>query len=278
MTDLLQPSLDQLCERAPTTESTFIPLDLTYVVYSRHSSLSLFFALVTFTPLVVFIALATLVLFRRELEAANQCLGLLLSTALNHALKRLLAHPRPLHSSKEGHGMPSDHAQFMAFYLAYTSCWLFHRACVRGYMRHLMVAALTLATALVAVSRVDLGVHSAEQVGVGLLVGLATGYGYHVLSRLCLWPWYDWVLGWAVMRWLCMKDMSVVPDVMEFEWESWRAYKEWIELRERQKGGKAKRVGEEVEDLRADGQGIAEAAASSILHRVHANGSKKKGR
>ena len=273
MTDLLQPALGDLCQGAPTTESSFIPLDMTYVVYSRHSHLSLFFALITFLPLVIFISLATLVLFRRELEALNQCIGLVLSTALNHALKRAFAHPRPAHSAKEGHGMPSDHAQFMAFYTAYASCWLFHRACVRGYTRYVLVLGLMGATALVAVSRLDLGVHSVDQVGVGLGVGLVTGYGYHVVSRLCLWPLYDWVLGWWVMRWLCMKDMSVVPDVMQFEWESWRAYKEWIEEKEREKAGKS--TGEGEVDVRADGQGTAEAAASSLLRRVHTNGAKK---
>ena len=266
MTDLLQPSLGRLQEHAPTTESTFIPLDLTYVVYSRHSYLSLFFALVTFLPLVIFISLATLVLFRRELEALNQCLALVLSTALNHSLKRLFAQARPAGSAKEGHGMPSDHAQFMAFFTAYSALWLYSRACVRGPVRPLMVAALAVATLTVAWSRVELGVHSLGQVGVGLAVGAVTGWGYHLLARWALWPAYDWVLGWAPMRWLAMKDMSVVPDVLQFEWETWRAYKAFLEHRETQRG--------EGADLRADGSGVAEEAAATLLNHRFLHGKK----
>ena len=271
MTELLQPSLDSLREHAPTTESAFIPLDLTYVVYSRQSHLSLLFALITFTPLVIFIGLVTLVLFRRELEALNQCTGLVLSTAINHVLKRAFAQARPAGSAKDGHGMPSDHAQFMAFFLAYSALWLFSRACVRGYTRHALVLALTAATLLVALSRIDLGVHSAEQVLVGLLVGAATGAGYHLLSRALLWPRYGAVLDWPLMRWLCMKDMSIVPDVMRFERESWLAYREWLEHKERQSAPVADAP---ADDLRIDGRGVAEAAASSILRRALANGKK----
>ena len=202
MADLLQPSLDELQSHLPTVETSFVPLDLTYVVYTRHSHLSLFFALVTFTPFVVFISLSTLVLFRRELEAVNQCLGLLLSTLLNALLKRVFAQSRPAGSSKAGHGMPSDHAQFMGFLLVYLSCWLFTRGCVRGATRHVLAAALLVATALVAASRVHLNVHTPVQVAAGLLVGLVAGSAYFLLSHRLLYPRYDALLSLPVMRWL----------------------------------------------------------------------------
>ena len=254
MTDLLQPSLDQLRERIPTTEPSFIPLDLTYVVYSPTSTLSLLYALVTFTPFVVFISLATIIACRREIEAVNQCLGLLLSTAINAVLKSVLRHPRPLLSAKEGHGMPSDHAQFMGFFLLYLTLWLHTRACVTGSGRWIVVVGLALLSGLVCVSRVHLGVHSELQVVAGLAVGCALGCVYFWLSYQLLYPRYEWLLSLPLMRWLLFKDMSVVPDVLEYEYASWLAYRQWLESNERR-----------GRDVRVDGQGVGEAAADSIL-------------
>jgi len=276
MADLLQPSLNQLRDHIPTTEPSFVPLDLTYVVYTQHSTLSFFFALITFTPFVVLISLTTLILFRRELEAVNQCCGLVLSTMLNSLLKHIFAQERPVGSSKQGHGMPSDHAQFMGFLLVYLSCWLFTRGCVRGATRYLLSLALLVTTALVAFSRIHLNVHTPLQVSVGVLIGLVTGTAYFLVSFHVLYPRYDAVLTWRIMRWLCMKDMSVVPDVLTYEWESWLAYKEWLERRERRMGLKG-RDGDD--DVRADGHGVGEAAASDVLqhHRDRAeNGVGKK--
>ena len=254
MTDLLQPSLDQLRERIPTTEPSFIPLDLTYVVYSPTSTLSLLYALVTFTPFVVFISLATIIASRREIEAVNQCLGLVLSTVINSLLKSLLRHPRPLQSVKEGHGMPSDHAQFMGFFLLYLTLWLHTRACVSGSGRYIVVAGLCALTGLVCVSRVHLGVHTEVQVLAGLAVGCALGCGYFVLSYQFLYPRYEWLLSLPPMQWLLFKDMSIVPDVLQWEYEGWFAYRQWLESNERR-----------GRDVRVEGQGVGEAAADSIL-------------
>ena len=255
MTDLLQPSLDQLREHIPTTESSFVPLDLTYVVYSRTSTLSLLYALVTFTPFVVFIALSTIIACRREIEAVNQCAGLLLSTAINSLLKRALQHPRPLQSVKEGHGMPSDHAQFMGFFTLYLILWLHTRACVTGSGRWIVTAGLVALSGLVCVSRIHLGVHSEVQVVAGLAVGCALGCLYFALSRSLLYPRYEALLALPPLQWLLFKDMSVVPDVLQYEYESWLAYRQWLQNNELR--------GREV---RVEGQGVGEAAADSILN------------
>lgn len=261
MTDLLQPSLDQLREHIPTTEPSFIPLDLTYVVYSPTSTLSLLYALVTFTPFVVFIALATIIACRREIEAVNQCFGLVLSTLVNSVLKSVLRHPRPLQSVKEGHGMPSDHAQFMGFFLLYLTLWLHTRACVTGSGRFIVVAATTTLTALVCVSRVHLGVHSEVQVVAGLAVGCALGCLYFYLSHRLLYPQYEWLLSLPPLQWLLFKDMSVVPDVLQYEYEGWLAYRQWLEGNERR-----------GRDVRVEGVGVGEAAADSILKHKPATG------
>ena len=69
-----------------------------------------------------------------------------------------------------------------------------------------------------------------------------------------------------------MKDMSVVPDVLRYEWESWMAYRQWLERREkdtRLSASRRKQQEGEVDDLRADGRGVGEEAASAVLRLQH---------
>lgn len=101
--------------------------DFTYVVYDSSSPHSFFLAYLTFLPVLIGFGLFNTVLLRRDLEAAYHCCGLLLSTALNNVLKRLIRQPRPTGSAKLGHGMPSDHAQFSFFFVVYMTYWITYR-------------------------------------------------------------------------------------------------------------------------------------------------------
>jgi len=125
---------------------------------------------------------------------------------------------------------------------------------VTGSGRWIVMAGLCLLTTLVCVSRVHLGVHSELQVIAGLAVGCALGAAYFYLSYRLLYPQYEWLLSLPPLQWLLFKDMSIVPDVMQWEYEGWLAYRQWLEGNERR--------GREV---RVEGQGVAEAAADSIL-------------
>lgn len=97
------------------------------MLYDSNLFGSEFLALLTLTPLILAVMYITTLLVRRDIEIFIQCMGLGLSSLSNAILKRILKHPRPLHSSKGGYGMPSDHAQFMFFLVTYTTLWLKYR-------------------------------------------------------------------------------------------------------------------------------------------------------
>ena len=116
----------------------------------------------------------------------------LLNVALNLVLKRAIQQPRPAMPGAEqlgDSGMPSNHAQFMGCFavLLLFALWgnsprarggaALHRLPL--WVRALLSAGVLVLAALCAVSRVYLGYHSAQQVGVGLLVGSAFAAAAH---------------------------------------------------------------------------------------------------
>lgn len=187
-----------------------VPLDLTHVVYDDSHALGIVFALLTYTPFVIGIALFTLFLFTRDLECINQLCACVGSTAVNTVLKQLLRQPRPINSVKQGFGMPSDHSQFMAACLIYVTLWLTVSGRVSftvttaqtsassaataaasrsgKVQKAIIIALLLLNMCAVMYSRVFLGVHSVQQVLVGCCCGVVYGCCWYLLSSRCLWP------------------------------------------------------------------------------------------
>ena len=145
----------------------------------------------------------------------------LVARILKHALK--IPRPRAICQrlgTCEEYGMPSAHTQCIVFGLA-----LHGLLAARGFhgkstgtkvLQLAEVAALAVAAALTAASRVYLGYHDAAQVCAGAAIGAvgatATFGVLHVLK-----PWY----GWACRRWwgrlLNLKDTWSLPDALWVE-------------------------------------------------------------
>ncbi|XP_049851051.1 dolichyldiphosphatase 1-like [Schistocerca gregaria] len=70
-----------------------------------------------FFPYIIFAALTIKLLMGCKLRHIWIILGLLLNEGLNYVLKNSIMQPRPPNSFKQGYGMPSDHTQFMGFFL-----------------------------------------------------------------------------------------------------------------------------------------------------------------
>ena len=95
---------------------------LTEILYRDNDVLSKAFAIASLLPLVIVVFLAGLASApcrERRLPALNLLLYLILSVAVNVTCKISLRSPRPAHPAARMnyttiHGMPSDHAQFMA--------------------------------------------------------------------------------------------------------------------------------------------------------------------
>ena len=96
--------------------------------------LSMIFAVSSLVPVFCIVALATLVLSRRDLHTISVFVLLLGNEAMNMALKQYWKEQRPhdvdatLPKAAYGkYGMPSSHSQFMGFVLVYGVLWVIVR-------------------------------------------------------------------------------------------------------------------------------------------------------
>lgn len=96
------------------------PLEFTYILYEHSSLWSLALVYCSFIPIIIGVALGTLVLFTRELEAGFFAGGILLNAILNIALKNTLQQPRPEGSLVSSRFVPL--AADMVFLLRVLTC------------------------------------------------------------------------------------------------------------------------------------------------------------
>lgn len=102
-------------------------ISLTHVQYDPTSHLSHACAYLALVPQVLMISYVTLVWSTREVEIAIMFAGQLACEALNWILKRYIREERPTQMLGKGYGMPSSHAQFVAFFAVYLSLWMLVR-------------------------------------------------------------------------------------------------------------------------------------------------------
>lgn len=219
-----------------------VSLSVAHVMYDPDSPLGEAMAHVTFVPQVIIVAMAALVLFRRDLETAYFLAGLVANTALCVVLKRAVRQPRPAGSFSHGYGMPSNHSQFMGFFAVFAHLLLARRV---RFASRLAPAALRLLAALlagvVACSRWYLNVHSVEQIAVGLAVGSAAAVAWFAVGDALVRPRYAAVASSAVGRFFLVRDLTHVDNVMLREYESALAASAAAARRERKEGGAKQR-------------------------------------
>lgn len=181
--------------------------------------------------------------------------GQLACEAANFGLKRLIREERPGRIHGKGYGMPSSHAQFVAFWAVALSLFLLARHRPRSAAaapsqqsatgrttttatviyphrpwslpERALVGALALVlAAAVAWSRVYLNYHTPRQVVVGSLAGTVCAAAWFaataVLRRT---GWLAWLLDAPPARWLRVRDLVVEEDLAQAGWEKWEARK-----------------------------------------------------
>lgn len=95
---------------------------LTHIVYGADDPLGIPLALLSLSPIFLFVAYFALVVFGRRLSLLLLAGGSVFNEAFSLALKRLLREPRPFPDRPhvgDGYGMPSSHAQAGAFLFAW---------------------------------------------------------------------------------------------------------------------------------------------------------------
>ncbi|KAL7625022.1 hypothetical protein AAE478_004236 [Parahypoxylon ruwenzoriense] len=210
-------------------------LSLTHVHYDPTDPLSYLCAWLALIPQGLCVAYATLIWSTREIEVALLFAGQLACEALNFALKRLIKEERPRRMNGKGYGMPSSHAQFVAYFAVSLALFLLlrHRPPHPRIRRRnhtpmsvpervfWSIVGLGMATA-VAWSRVYLNYHTERQVLVGAAAGTVSAVGWFVVTAVVRRSgWLDWALDTPVAKWFRVRDLVVEEDLCQAGWEKW---------------------------------------------------------
>jgi len=209
--------------------TTWKTLSFTHVEYPEDDKLGKLFAIMSFTPVVIAIVLATLFYSRRDLHTFSLGVGIIVNHLLNHILKRFFAQPRPVSRDViyEEYGMPSNHSQYMWFFCVYLVVFVQLRLHHIGYtgetLWKLMVSLSSLCFATVmAYSRVYLQYHTVPQVVWGSIVGSVFALVWFAVVQCVLTPLYPAISNWWLSEFFLVRDCSPVPNIMWFEYVSTR--------------------------------------------------------
>ena len=186
--------------------------------------------------------------------------GQLACEAFNFALKRLIKEERPRGQMTlgKGYGMPSSHAQFVAFWAVYLGLFLMVRhsprlvsptsgggsgnrsmtatstttpttgmnAAVWGsFLERLGTSFLAMAIAVaVAWSRLYLGYHSLHQVVVGWCAGVVFALAWFFVTAFTRkMGLFGWALELPLSRMFRIRDLAVTEDPPQAGWDKWEA-------------------------------------------------------
>jgi dolichyldiphosphatase len=161
--------------------------------------------------------------------------GQLACEALNFGLKRWIKEERPKRMYGKGYGMPSSHAQFVAYFAVYLALFLIvrHKPPYGGVRRRnhtpLSIWERTAYSAFgvgmavaVAWSRIYLNYHTEWQVLVGTVAGAVSAVAWFVLTSVIR---GTGLLAWGMRlppaRYLRFRDLVVEEDLCQAGWEKW---------------------------------------------------------
>ncbi|KAJ3094804.1 hypothetical protein HK100_006013 [Physocladia obscura] len=110
----------QLLRPIPVETDPRHALGVTFFEYAADDAIiGQLMALLSLTPVFLMVSYATIICARRDLYAAAACAGQLLGELINDVLKNIFREPRPTTFLGSGYGMPSSHAQFMAYFATF---------------------------------------------------------------------------------------------------------------------------------------------------------------
>lgn len=222
-------------------------ISLFHVEYPGGDVIGKILAWFSLLPMFIVIGFITLIMFRREIHTMTFFTGILINELANMTVKHTLAHPRLCAGHvfpNSTHGMPSDHSQFMAFFAVYSVLFIYFRLLhfsqsttvwddlIENLWRHMLAIGVALAAVTVAFSRIYLRYHTPHQVGYGFLLGCVLGACWFIFTQTVLTPLFPTITTWPVCEYLMIRDSTLIPSVMWFEYTQSRA-----EMKKRQRRG-----------------------------------------
>ncbi|XP_010585878.1 dolichyldiphosphatase 1 isoform X2 [Loxodonta africana] len=245
---------DGLC----SLPASWRPVTLTHVEYPAGDLSGHVLAYLSLSPVFVIVGFVTLIIFKRELHtvslppattlyllprnkeeetAASQISflgGLGLNEGVNWLIKHVFQEPRPcggLHMAvSTKYGMPSSHSQFMWFFSVYSFLFLYlrmHQTNNARFLdllwRHVLSLSLLTTALLVSYSRVYLLYHTWSQVVYGGIAGSLMAIAWFVFTQEVLTPLFPRIAAWPVSEFFLIRDTSLIPNVLWFEYTVTRA-------------------------------------------------------
>ncbi|KAF2368026.1 Phosphatidic acid phosphatase type 2/haloperoxidase [Trinorchestia longiramus] len=207
------------------------PFSLTFVEYPEGDAIGKFLAIASLFPVGMLVGCFTLILFRRDLHTISFFIGNLLCEIVNLVLKNMIREPRPLVRAHQysDYGMPSSHSQmvwFFAFYTIFFVLFRLHHNCESVFevvWKASVIVGVVCVASVVVYSRVYLLYHSWAQVIIGSVLGALLGAGWFVVVHLYLTPFFPLVTSWWMCELLMVRDTSLIPNVLWFEYTQARS-------------------------------------------------------
>lgn len=211
----------------------WVPLSLTLVEYPQGDWMGKFLAVASLSPFGILSGFVALILFRRDLHTIAFFVGTMLNEVLNQVLKHTICEARPMqrnaHALYTEYGMPSSHSQFMWFFATYVIYFVFirlHHMNNNTTLENVWKAVITFScvtlAVIVTISRVYLQYHTWRQVLFGALVGFLFGSVWFALTYLVFTPLFPLVVSWRVAELLLLRDTTLIPNVLWFEYTNTR--------------------------------------------------------
>ncbi|XP_071948280.1 dolichyldiphosphatase 1-like [Antedon mediterranea] len=207
------------------------PVSLTFVQYQQGDLIGKLLAYFSLTPVFMLVGFCAILLFRRELHTITFLTGLVLNEGINWIAKHIIKEPRPVrgHEGFGEYGMPSSHAQFMAFFAIYVVlfiCIRLHQPSSYSFIdniwRIIIGVGVVFLAVIVSYSRVYLQYHTTSQVLCGALLGIILAIPWFVLTQLVFTPFFPWIASWGVSEYFMIRDSTLIPNILWFEYTTAR--------------------------------------------------------
>ncbi|KAG1682496.1 Dolichyldiphosphatase 1 [Nymphon striatum] len=206
----------------------WVPISLTHVEYPEGDWFGKLLALASLSPLVILVSFVTLIIFRRDLHTICFLSGNVINEIISLILKYTIRQPRPTLSKGilyTEYGMPSSHSQFMWFFAIYFSLFILIRLHhhnssnpLDNAWKYISVLTFVIGAITVSYSRVYLEYHTTRQVIWGAVIGAIFAILWFFLIHFSLSPFFPMIASWPVCELFMIKDMSLISNVMWFEY------------------------------------------------------------
>jgi len=136
----------------------------------------------------------------------------------------------------KGYGMPSSHAQFLAYFAVYATLFLLFRhkprPIVKGSTHSPLLTSqriwisflLLLVAAAVAESRIYLNYHTPKQVLVGVIAGTTCAIGWFSVIQYLRWSGrFDRFLDSSAAQSIKIRDLTINEHFIDAGWDRWQS-------------------------------------------------------